>query len=124
MHGTRQGRYRAEPADPRRPLLHLLAGVSVASLARILARRRGFSRRAYGQLAVMAASALLRWPGCTVEAVRVARRVRKVVLDPPPVFIVGHWRSGTTLLHNLMGRDGAFCYPTMVDALRPYDFYP
>jgi hypothetical protein len=33
-------------------------------------------------------------------------------------------RSGTTLLHNLLSQDPAFCFPTIVDALRPYDFYP
>jgi omega-hydroxy-beta-dihydromenaquinone-9 sulfotransferase len=59
-----------------------------------------------------------------VEALRVARRVEDVSFDPPPVFIVGHWRSGTTLLHNLMSRDPDFCFPTIVDVLRPYDFYP
>jgi hypothetical protein len=72
----------------------------------------------------MFACALLRWPGCMVEALRVARRVEAVSFDPPPVFIVGHWRSGTTFLHNLMSRDSAFCFPTIVDVLRPYDFYP
>jgi hypothetical protein len=58
------------------------------------------------------------------EALRVSRRVEDVSFDPPPVFIVGHWRSGTTLLHNLISRDPAFCFPTILDVLRPYDFYP
>ncbi len=59
-----------------------------------------------------------------IEQWRVARRVKAVTFEPPPVFIVGHWRSGTTFLHNLMSRDPAFCFPTILDALRPYDFYP
>jgi omega-hydroxy-beta-dihydromenaquinone-9 sulfotransferase len=59
-----------------------------------------------------------------IEQWRVARRVADVTFDPPPVFIVGHWRSGTTFLHNLMSKDPAFCFPTILDALRPYDFYP
>jgi hypothetical protein len=109
---------------PRRPLLHLLAGVNLRSLARTMWRHGGCSPRSYPQLAILFVSALLRWPGCVAEALRVARRVRHVPFDPPPVFIVGHWRSGTTLLHNLMSRDSDFCYPTIVDALRPYDFYP
>jgi hypothetical protein len=111
-------------AEVRRPLLHLLAGASLTSFARSLRRHGGFSGRSCAQVAVILASALLRWPGCTVEALRAARRVAEVSFDPPPVFIVGHWRSGTTLLHNLMSRDPAFCFPTIVDVLRPYDFYP
>ncbi|MFZ4732722.1 MAG: sulfotransferase, partial [Pirellulales bacterium] len=27
------------------------------------------------------------------------RRIRCPPQTPPPVFIIGHWRSGTTLLH-------------------------
>ena len=104
--------------------MHLLAGASLASLARILLRHGRIAPRSYVQVVIVFASALLRWPGCTVEALRVARRVKAVSFDPPPVFIVGHWRSGTTFLHNLMSRDPAFCFPTIVDVLRPYDFYP
>jgi omega-hydroxy-beta-dihydromenaquinone-9 sulfotransferase len=96
----------------------------LASLTRIVSRRGVLSPRSYLQIAIILAGALLRWPGCTIEALRVARRVANVSFDPPPVFIVGHWRSGTTLLHNLLSRDPGFCFPTVVDALRPYDFYP
>ncbi len=108
----------------RRPILHFLAGARLASLARTLWRHGGVSPRHYAQLALIFACVLLRWPGCVVEEFRVARRVKAVSFDPPPVFIVGHWRSGTTFLHNLLSRDPAFCFPTIVDALRPYDFYP
>jgi hypothetical protein len=111
-------------AELRRPLLHLLAGASVGSFARTLWRHGGFSRRSFVQVAIIFTSALLRWPSCAIESLRVAQRVKQVSFDPPPVFIVGHWRSGTTLLHNLMSQDPAFCFPTIVDVLRPYDFYP
>jgi hypothetical protein len=105
-------------------LLHLLAGANPTSLARILSRHGAPSPRSYLQVAIIFASAVLRSPGCAIEALRVARRVEAVSFDPPPVFIVGHWRSGTTLLHNLLSRDPGFCFPTVVDVLRPYDFYP
>jgi hypothetical protein len=108
----------------RRPLLHLLAGGTLSSLTRTLWRHGGASVRSYPQVAVMFASALARWPGCVAERLRLARRLEAASFDPPPVFIVGHWRSGTTFLHNLLSRDPRFCFPTIVDALRPYDFYP
>src|SRR5580765_8583165 len=31
---------------------------------------------------------------------------------PPPVFVLGHWRSGTTHLHYLLGLDDRFACPT------------
>lgn len=65
----------------------------------------------------------LRWPNCLVEAAR-TRDAGEMTLDPPPVFIVGHWRSGTTLLHNILSRDPAYCFPRLIDVLSPYEFFP
>ena len=39
-----------------------------------------------------------------------------------PIFILGHWRSGTTLLHNLMTRDKRFAYPNLFQATHPHIF--
>ncbi len=108
----------------KRPIVHFLAGARLINLPRILWSHGGVSGRSAFQVMVMVASALARTPACVVEAVRVARRVREFSFDPPPVFIVGHWRSGTTYLHNLMSRDPAFCFPTITDVARPFDFYP
>jgi hypothetical protein len=38
----------------------------------------------------------------------------------PPVFVLGHWRSGTTHLHNLLARDKRFAFPNNYDALFPH----
>jgi omega-hydroxy-beta-dihydromenaquinone-9 sulfotransferase len=40
----------------------------------------------------------------------------------PPLFILGHWRSGTTHLHNLLATDTQFAYPTMYQVLNPHTF--
>lgn len=39
-----------------------------------------------------------------------------------PVFIIGHWRSGTTLLHYLMAQDPQFTYPTILQISNPQTF--
>lgn len=36
-----------------------------------------------------------------------------------PVFILGHWRSGTTLLHNLLINDPQFAYPNLFQTTHP-----
>lgn len=41
---------------------------------------------------------------------------------PDPLFIVGHWRSGTTLLHNLLARDERFATPDFCQAFFPNSF--
>ncbi len=41
---------------------------------------------------------------------------------PDPVFILGHWRSGTTLLHNMMALDDQFAYPRIYQVSNPHTF--
>jgi hypothetical protein len=36
---------------------------------------------------------------------------------PPPIFIIGHWRSGTTFLHYLMGNDPNLAYVSTMETL-------
>lgn len=47
--------------------------------------------------------------------------VEKQVI-PPPLFILGHWRSGTTHLHNLLSQDDRFAFPNVFEALYPHSF--
>jgi hypothetical protein len=41
---------------------------------------------------------------------------------PDPIFIVGHWRSGTTLLHNLLATDSRFATPNFCQVFFPNSF--
>ena len=50
------------------------------------------------------------------------RRAAAVRFDEPPVFVLGHWRSGTTLLHDLLSCDPAFGYPTTYACFFPSHF--
>jgi hypothetical protein len=47
--------------------------------------------------------------------------VRKKI-DHPPIFILGHWRSGTTLLHELLVLDERHTYPTTYECFAPNHF--
>lgn len=40
-------------------------------------------------------------------------------IDEPPIFILGHWRSGTTYLHELMILDDRLTYPTTFQCCAP-----
>jgi hypothetical protein len=41
---------------------------------------------------------------------------------PSLIFILGHWRSGTTLLHNLMSLNDEYAYPNQFQVSKPYVF--
>jgi omega-hydroxy-beta-dihydromenaquinone-9 sulfotransferase len=51
---------------------------------------------------------------------RFGQRVRDLELSEPPVFVIGHWRTGTTLLHELLIRDPRFGFADMVDCFEPH----
>lgn len=40
----------------------------------------------------------------------------------PPLFILGHWRSGTTHLHNLLARDPQFAFANTYQVTNPHTF--
>lgn len=50
------------------------------------------------------------------------RYIRRTVLDYPPIFILGHWRTGTTLLHEFLVKDRRFGYPTTYECFSPNHF--
>lgn len=50
-----------------------------------------------------------------------AHKVQDIKVEKP-LFILGHWRSGTTLLHNLITLDKQFCYPNLFQVSRPHQF--
>jgi omega-hydroxy-beta-dihydromenaquinone-9 sulfotransferase len=41
---------------------------------------------------------------------------------PPPLFVLGIWRNGTTYLLNLLSQDDRFAFPTMYEAVYPHTF--
>ncbi len=50
------------------------------------------------------------------------RALRRVEIAEPPIFILGHWRTGTTLLHELFIRDPRFGFPTTYQCMDPNHF--
>ena len=47
------------------------------------------------------------------------RRIECQTFEKPPIFIVGHWRSGTTHLHNLLSQDSQFGYLSLGQMAMP-----
>ena len=57
------------------------------------------------------------------ERLRFDRKLARVKLPDVPVFILGHWRSGTTLLHNVMCRDQQFAYVNTYQSVFTNQFF-
>ncbi len=57
-----------------------------------------------------------------LEDARFGRQLAAQEIDPEPIFVLGHWRSGTTHLHNLLGRLPDHTYPTVFQCIFPTSF--
>ena len=44
---------------------------------------------------------------------------RKPKIEKSPIFIIGHWRSGTTYLHNLLSQDPQYAFLSLLGAIAP-----
>jgi hypothetical protein len=49
-------------------------------------------------------------------------RAEALPLKYPPVFVIGHWRTGTTFLHDLFSEDPNLAYPTTYECFFPHHF--
>jgi len=43
-------------------------------------------------------------------------------IESATIFILGHWRSGTTYLHNLLSLDNQYAYPRRFEVRNPHTF--
>ncbi len=53
------------------------------------------------------------------ERFTVERKLMDFKIEQDPVFILGHWRSGTTLLHNLMSQDPQMAFVDTYQGIFP-----
>lgn len=59
--------------------------------------------------------------GALQQAV-LGRKIARTEITEAPLFIVGHWRSGTTLLHEYLVRDPRHTSPTTFQCFAPHHF--
>ena len=50
------------------------------------------------------------------------RKIEKTQIIDDPVFIIGHWRSGTTYLHKILAQDKSLATPTFYQCALPQSF--
>ena len=102
-------------------LLHPLSGSNLATLVEVLSSNGPVPFSRWPQAAVAVAATLARWPFYTAEKIRFARLRARAETMPAPVFIVGHWRSGTTHLYNILSRDPQWGYVPPLATGMPWD---
>lgn len=62
---------------------------------------------------------VINFPFRTYERLIINPKLRRTAIENPPIFIIGHWRSGTTHLHNLLSQDPQMAYTTTYQSVFP-----
>lgn len=101
--------------DDDETIPHSLEGAPFLLIANLF-RKHGFrakGERGFGTWAKLFALSLLGTPLRLQERFSLERRRALSSMMQPPLFLIGHWRSGTTHLHNLMTCDSQFGYMSL-----------
>lgn len=102
-------------------LTHPLCGADLSTLFAVLRRYGPPSAARLPATAVALGAALGRAPFTAVERWRAPRMIAAQPMAQPPIFILGHWRSGTTHLYNLLSVDPQFGYVSPLATGMPWD---
>ncbi|MGI9383914.1 MAG: sulfotransferase family protein [Methyloligellaceae bacterium] len=89
-----------------------------------LLRRNGFRTTLTCLPNVISVSLLAPWNSLLFRLSELvfARRLRGLELDEPPIFVIGHWRAGTTYIHDLLACDPELSAPTTYQCFFPSHF--
>ena len=88
-------------------LIHPLALIGMRTFLQLI-RQHGVDPGYRSKAAALMMSCSLGVPFRWLDSLLSSRIVARTPIQHPPVFIVGHWRSGTTHLHNLLSLDPQF----------------
>ena len=100
----------------------LIVGITLGDLICLLCENRlRVPPRYWSKAAFAGLVSLISTPVRYMEEVAYARRLANQAV-PPPLFIIGHWRSGTTHLQNLFSVDPRFAYPNFSQISIPHTF--
>jgi hypothetical protein len=87
---------------------------------RLLWRNKRDIEPAYlGRLLFVLCTSFSTAPLRVYERARYGNALKKVTVEHPPIFIIGHWRSGTTHLHLLMCQDANLGYTSTFQTTAP-----
>jgi len=98
-------------------------GMTASVWFRLLARNRfAVSPTRIPMALAVSVASIFNSCAAVIQRARFGRAVERTEIDQPPLFIIGHWRTGTTLLHELMVLDDQFVSPTTYQCMAPDHF--
>ena len=102
-------------------IIHPLAGADASVISYWLKHAKGLSSSGEKRLRSMQRTAKARVIFRSLETMSMNRGISRFPDMPDPIFILGHWRSGTTHLYNIMAKAPHFGYVSPLAAGMPGD---
>jgi hypothetical protein len=87
-----------------------------------LNKHDAFQRKNFSRISVFYLKLLLQEPFRMWDEIRHSSAIHAHQLEKEPIFIIGHWRSGTSILQYLLGCDPQFGYLNKFEAVFPEVF--
>ncbi|MHC4176690.1 MAG: sulfotransferase family protein [Planctomycetota bacterium] len=98
-------------------------GMNVTAWVQLLVRNRFAVRWTCIPMAlIVTASSLLHPLLWAIQMVFLGRKIARTEIEHDPIFVIGHWRTGTTLVHELMSLDPRHTCPDTYACFVPNHF--
>ena len=99
--------------------VHPYIGGTTINLCRNVLKNGGVAKNRMATFVITLAGTLLTFPLRLLEYLLYNKKIQNAELAQDPIFIIGHWRSGTTHLHNVMSQDRRLGYLSTLQAVFP-----
>jgi len=101
---------------------HPLFGISTKKWLKLLEKNGGVDKDYFARGAFITLLSIFTSPARYLFKIKYCSKIKNTKSIHPPVIIVGHWRTGTTYLHELLSQDPQFCYVSLWNTLLPDSF--
>jgi len=98
---------------------HPLFGITLENWMQLLELNGGIDRSYFARGIFITVGSIVMMPIRAISRLKFDSKIEKTQIKNPPVFIVGHWRSGTSYLHELLSEDPQFCYVSLWNTIMP-----
>src|SRR5437773_2502196 len=111
------------PTQPREWAPRMWQGSDFFAWLKLLSRNRFAVQFPYWYIAAIVTPVsfihtVLRWR----QFLEYGRKIAATPVPHDPLFVLGHWRTGTTLLHELLILDPRHTFPTTYQCMAPHHF--
>ena len=101
---------------------YILTGIKFSMLTHMLKNNGGFSPSKINRFLFLFQNSLFSEFLNTREKKVFHKDIIKTKLPENPIFIIGHWRTGSTYLHQLITQDPEFCFTSLFQCSQPDHF--